>query len=388
MRTIRPLFLGTVEHGGSVFDRKLRLLGALLNGTRLIALSTAHRLIRCLVRVLSLLSGRFGRLARLLLGHRRLIGILLRARLWRLNHISLICLLTLRPFSLRTLGLLRTALRLLGLRLFRLLLAFLPRLGLFRIRLCRRLCCRLWFRCLIGILLCARFWRLDRIALICLLTLRPFSLRTLGLLRTALRLLSLRLFRLLLAFLARLGLFGLICIRLCLLTEIGGLLGVLLTPLRPFTTLTLICLLLTALRALGVRLLGTLFTLAGLRPFTTLTLICLLLATLGTFTLWLFCPLLALAARTFSSFALISLRLAALRKLLALCRNLLLHPNDTGRRRLHRSEIHTGRQGIGRLHQQWQGQNRRRHAGEQSGFHRHDIFLLLAFVPRCSRRPQ
>jgi hypothetical protein len=220
------------------------------------------------------------------------------------------------------------------------------------------------------------------------LTLRPFSLRTLGLLRTALRLLSLRLFRLLLAFLARLGLFGLICIRLCLLPEIGGLLGVLLTPLRTFAARALICLLLTALRALGVRLLGTLFTLAGLRPFTTLTLICLLLATLGTFTLWLFCPLLALAARTFSSFALISLRLAALRKLLALCRNLLLHPNDTGRRRLHRSEIHTGRQGIGRLHQQWQGQNRRRHAGEQSGFHRHDIFLLLAFVPRCSRRPQ
>ncbi|WP_353654178.1 hypothetical protein [Agrobacterium sp. Ap1] len=383
MRTIRPLFLGTVEHGGSVFDRKLRLLGALLNGTRLIALSTAHRLIRCLVRVLSLLSGRFGRLARLLLGHRRLIGILLRARLWRLNHISLICLLTLRPFSLRTLGLLRTALRLLGLRLFRLLLAFLPRLGLFRIRLCRRLCCRLWFRCLIGILLRARLWRLDHISLICLLTLRPFSLRTLCLLRTALRLLGL-----LLAFLARLGLFGLICIRLCLLPEIGGLLGVLLTPLRTFAARALICLLLTALRALGVRLLGTLFTLAGLRPFTTLTLICLLLATLGTFTLWLFCPLLALAARTFSSFALISLRLAALRKLLTLCRNLLLHPNDTGRRRLHRSEIHTGWQGIGRLHQQWQGQNRRRHAGEQSGFHRHDIFLLLAFVPRCSRRPQ
>ncbi|GGF81739.1 hypothetical protein GCM10010924_06240 [Rhizobium wenxiniae] len=222
--------------------------------------------------------------------------------------------------------------------------------------------------------MCARFWRLDHITLFGLLTLRP---------------LDLRLFRLLLAFLARLGLFGLICIRLCLFSEIGGLLGVLLTPLRAFAALALICLLLTTLRALGVRLLGTLFTLAGLRPFTTtLTLICLLLATLGTFTLWLFGPLLALTARTFSSFTLISLRLAALRKFLAVCRNLLLHPNDTGRRRLHRSEIRTGRQGIGWLHQQWQGQNRRRHAGEQSGFHRHEIFLLLAFVPRCSRRPQ
>lgn len=143
MRTVWPLFLGAVEHGGAVFDRKPRLLGGLLNGTRLVALATAHRLIRCLVRVLSLLTGRFGRLARLLLRHRRLIGILLRARLWRLDHITLICLLTLRPFGLRTLGLLRTALRLLGLRLFRLLLAFLPRLGLFRllrIGLCRWLC--------------------------------------------------------------------------------------------------------------------------------------------------------------------------------------------------------------------------------------------------------
>jgi hypothetical protein len=316
----RPLFLGAVEHGCTVFDGQgRRLLRLLLSGRLRRALATAGRLggrrrAGCWLAILGLLSAPWALAA---LAVTRLLIALARTLTLRLFGIALR-----RLGRCRLLGILlafRAGLRLLGLAL--------GRFGFFRFDLCRLSLLRfgllgfgfLRLGCLIDLLLNGLLCRLRPLRLLFALA-WLFAALFLGTLLAALRLLRLRLLGILLRALARLLL---------------RLLGLLLATLRLFAAAFFLRTLLAALWLLGCRLLGILLRALArllLRLFSRL--LGLLLATLRLLAAALFLGSL-LAALRLLAFALLGV-LALATRLLALLRLLrndfLLHADDARRR--------------------------------------------------------